>query len=381
MINWKFITMVFSAALCQGLHLSLSPVLEMIQKEFPEISLVQIQMLITVPTLLAMVSALAAGSGKLSQNKKKMLLAGCLISGAGGLFPFWISSFIILFFSRIILGAGLGLVMVYLPAVISEHYRGKERAFLMGVQGAGAGTGMMLATLLGGFFGNSHYQNALLVHTIGIGAAWLVWRLLPETGKSITSSSSGMCKNRRVFLICLFGWLEMVFVITFSTNLAMHLDGEWKNNAFAAGTLIAIFSGIQIFMGLFLRFAEKILGRYTLPAAMACFGAGALLLIAFPSQYKVLILGAILCGVSQGIFIPQAVYEITSVVPTNLAASASACFTAAICMGQLVSPYFVNQMTRLILKSTSTGAVFVTGAIMMTAGAAILAVIKKKQLL
>ena len=209
MTNWKFKTMVFSAALCQGLHLSLSPVLEKIQKEFPEISLIQIQMLITVPTLLAMVSALTAGSGKLPKNKKKMLLTGCLISGAGGLFPFWIPYFSILFFSRIILGAGLGLVMVYLPAVISEHYRGKERAFLMGVQGAGAGTGMMLATLLGGFFGNSHYQNALLVHVIGIGAAWLVWRLLPETGKSITSSSSGMCRNRSVFLICLFGWMEM----------------------------------------------------------------------------------------------------------------------------------------------------------------------------
>ena len=71
----------------------------------------------------------------------------------------------------------------------------------------------------------------------------------------------------------------------------------------------------------------KITKKYTLPVAMLSFSIGGLLLILFPSNLIMLMAGAVFCGFSQGIFIPQAMVDVAGAVKPVATAMASACFT------------------------------------------------------
>ena len=57
-------------------------------------------------------------------------------------------------------------------------------------------------------------------------------------------------------MICLLGMLEFLFLISFTTNIAMHMSGGLAGNSSASGSITGIFSGTQIIVGL-------VLGRIT----------------------------------------------------------------------------------------------------------------------
>ena len=67
-------------------------------------------------------------------------------------------------------------------------------------------------------------------------------------------------------------------------------------------------------MGLLLGYITRITRKHTLPIAMLSFAFGAILLILFSSNMVMLMIGAVFCGFSQGMFIPQAMCEITNAV-------------------------------------------------------------------
>ena len=140
--------------------------------------------------------------------------------------------------------------------------------------------------------------------------------------------------------------LEFLFLITFTTNIAMHLSGNLAGNTAVSGNLTGVFSGSQIVIGLILGMVTKITKKYTLPVAMLSFSIGGLLLILFPSNLIMLMAGAVFCGFSQGIFIPQAMVDVAGAVKPVATAMASACFTCAMCFGQVISPTVLNTISK-----------------------------------
>jgi MFS family permease len=91
---------------------------------------------------------------------------------------------------------------------------------------------------------------------------------------------------------------------------------------------------------------------------MLSFAFGAILLILFSSNMVMLMIGAVFCGFSQGMFIPQAMCEITNAVDPVSTAMAAACFTCAMCIGQLISPTVLNTLSQLIFKDVTTSHVY-----------------------
>jgi MFS family permease len=190
---------------------------------------------------------------------------------------------------------------------------------------------------------------------------------LPETGKVKLEGKEKITLTRHVFETSGFGFLEFLFLITFTTNIAMHLSGALAGSSSAAGTLTGIFSGTQILIGLVLGVGAGIFRKFTLPAAMFSFSIGALLLILFPGNFIMLSVGAIFCGLSQGVFIPTAMVEVSNAVKPAAVAMASATFTCAMCLGQLVSPLLLNNISKLIFSEVTTSNVYIIAMIGMAA--------------
>lgn len=361
----KIIISIVCISFLQGLQYTVSPVLNQIQEHYPKVDVSLVQMLITAPSLLAMIIAVVSGWLVIKISKKKLLLFASLVAGISGIIPFLADSFGLWLFSRVFFGVALGLATALNTAVVADFFEGEERVAAMGIQAASVGAGMFVETTLSGFLGNYGFIYVNFVHSIGFISMILLALLLPDTGK-VKAGNNKILLNKKVFYISFLGALEFLFLISFTTNISMHLSGSLAGSASVSGILTGIFSGSQILMGLLLGYITRITRKHTLPIAMLSFAFGAILLILFSSNMVMLMIGAVFCGFSQGMFIPQAMCEITNAVDPISTAMAAACFTCAMCIGQLISPTVLNTLSQLIFKDVTTSHVYLLSAIFMT---------------
>ena len=369
-----YITIVCISFL-QGLQFGPSPVLAQIGEHYPDVSTTLVQMLITAPALVGMVFALVSGVLVTKISKKKLLLIAAAVAFAAGMIPLFADSFPLLLAMRMVYGFSLGVATALNTAVVAEWFTGHARVIAMGVQSASVGAGIAVTTAGAGVLGASVFTHSYFINFIGAVCFVLILVCLPETGAAEVSGDNKVTVNARVFQIALLGFLENLFLISYTTNIAMHLQGALAGSSSAAGTLTGIFSVAQIIIGLLLGIVTGLTKKLTLSCAMLSFSIGALILVLFPTNFALLCIGSLLCGFSQGAFIPTAMVEVANAVPPVAAAMASGVFTCATCIGQLISPFFLNAVSRALFGSVNPGNVFRIDFVGMLISAGIAAVI------
>lgn len=373
----RIILSIVGISFIQGLQFSTSPVLNQIQSYYPTVNVSLVQMLITAPAFVAIVFALLSGVLVLKFSKRAMLIFAALLSGIVGLLPFAADSFALLFACRAIYGISLGLATALNTAVVAEWFEGKERVQVMGIQAASVGTGMVIVTTIGGILGSHGFRTSYLINLLGFICFALIALNLPASEKrEEKGQESGKIRlNAKVFGISTVAFFEWLFLITFTTNISMHLGGSLAGSSGVSGALTGIFSAAQIVIGLLLGLVTKLTGRYTMPAAMLCFSAGAVLLVLFPASFPLLAIGSILCGFSQGIFIPTGMVGVSNAVAPIAAALAAGIFTCFQDVAQTVSPFILNAASRTIFGAVTPMHVYQIAAIGMAAAAVITAVV------
>ena len=364
-IKARVVATVFAIALINGLQHSLSPVLSSVHTYYPGVDVSLIQMLVTVPTLMAVVVALLTGWLALYISKKKIFLFAALVAGVTGLVPLLSDSFWTLFLFRALYGVALGIVVSLVTALVADFFDGEERVQVMGVQGASVGAGMVLVTTLAGIVGRTDFHNTYYLSILGFVAFFAILLLLPEV--PVKRAEGGEKKrirlNAEVWRMAAFLFAEGFFIIVYTTNLSMHLAGALKGDTAVAGMITGVFSAAQILMGVLLGRISRITGRYTLPVAMFALAAGYLLLVFFPGNLPILLVGAVFCGYSPRVYCAKAMAEVTTVVDQDSTPMASSLMTCALCLSQFVSPVVIGGVSRLFFGEVTTTGAYLLGSI------------------
>lgn len=364
-IKARVVATVFAIALINGLQHSLSPVLSSVHAYYPGVDVSLIQMLVTVPTLMAVVVALLTGWLALYISKKKIFLFAALVAGVTGLVPLLSDSFWTLFLFRALYGVALGIVVSLVTALVADFFDGEERVQVMGVQGASVGAGMVLVTTLAGIVGRTDFHNTYYLSILGFVAFFAILLLLPEV--PVKRAEGGEKKrirlNTEVWRMAAFLFAEGFFIIVYTTNLSMHLAGALKGDTAVAGMITGVFSAAQILMGVLLGRISRITGRYTLPVAMFALAAGYLLLVFFPGNLPILLVSAVFCGYSQSVYCAKAMAEVTTVVDQDSTPMASSLMTCALCLSQFVSPVVIGGVSRLFFGEVTTTGAYLLGSI------------------
>jgi MFS family permease len=280
--------------------------------------------------------------------------------------PLFVDSFAVLFISRAVYGIAMGMATTLNTAVVAEFFEGDERVSVMGIQGASVGAGMVLVTTLAGWVGKNNFRNAYYLNIIGLLAFILLFVFLPETGVVKSETKEDVRMNKEVFILSFFCMMEFFFLITFNTNIAMHLSGSLAGDTSASGLLTGVFSGVQIVAGLILGYITKITKKMTMSCAMLSLAVGTLLISIAPSNLPVLIVGAFFCGLSQGVFIPTGMVAVSNAVAPAAAAMASAWFTCGNCVGQTLSPIVLNKVSDVLFGEITTNHIFQISAVGIT---------------
>lgn len=364
--KYRIIIAIVCISFLQGLQFCVSPVLGQIADYYDTVSINYVQMLVTIPSFISMVIALASGKLVLVISKKKLLLISSLIAFASGFAPLFVNSFAVLFISRAIYGIAMGVATTLNTAVVAEFFEGDERVSVMGIQGASVGAGMVLVTTVAGWIGKNDFRNAYYLNIIGILAFVLLFVFLPETGVVKSEGKEDVHMNKDVFILSFFCMMEFFFLITFNTNIAMHLSGNLAGDTSASGLLTGVFSGVQIVAGLVLGYITKITKKMTMSCAMLSLAVGTLLIAIAPSNMILLIIGAFFCGISQGVFIPTGMVAVSNAVAPAAAAMAAAWFTCGNCIGQTLSPIVLNKLSEALFGQVTTGHIFLISAIGIT---------------
>lgn len=352
--NKRIIAAIAAIALINGLQHCVSPVLSEIHHHFSSVDISFVQMLITAPCLIAMIVALITGWLAMRVDQRTLFLTAAAVSGVTGVLPYLADNFWILFFSRMAYGLSLGIAVSLVTALVADYFEGEQRVRVMGMQGASVGATMMIVTTVCGVIGKGDFRRAYFINLLAFVAFAIIAVCLPKKEKKKRRGMQRIQLNHRVFVMAAFMFVESFFVITFTTNISMHLSGSLKGDTAVAGLLTGIFSVSQVIFGFLLNHIVKVSRKYTLPGAMFGLALGYLVIAVFPGNTVMLVLGAVLCGYSQGVYFPKAMVEVTTVVPLASAPMASSVMTVAICGSQLISPVIINIAAKLVFGETTT---------------------------
>ncbi len=353
---------------------AIAPALGVIQEHFAGCSGVLVQLIVSMPALLIIITNLFfAPLCKLFKTRTLALtgLVMYIIFGAGAFFAQDIRVVLAL---RALLGVSVGMIMPLSTGLLSYYFPPEEQAGLMGLSAFMNQMGGVVATLLSGLLSNISWNCSFLVYLLGVIAVVLVAAFLPnerlvtgdETMKKSPDyyeSETGITKARKKpgrpaaslmrFAPSVVGmYLQMLLFFIFPTNFAITARA---NAALSGNDITLIMVGLDVvaaLIGLVFGWMMGHISRYMKYIAPLTFilGYGCYYLgVSTP----LLLAGSAFVGLANGIGMPY-LNTIASIKGgKNAATTVMPLISAALYLGQFTSPLIVSPLASIVGGATA----------------------------
>lgn len=315
---------------------------------------------ITLPYLVSIPFALAAGALSARFSKKAMVLAATAIIFFTGVIPYFLHSFAAVLAVRSLMGVGLGLLFTLAPSLAPDYYPpGTLRNLTVGLQSAWAGSGGVVFNILSGHLAASGQVRSIFL-VYGICAVFFVLLavLLPyqppqRSAKASQFDPAGL----KAFLMTL---LFISAGMTLSLNAALYLAGAGIGSSVQAGYATSVYSAAAFILGCAYAPVARLLKKQMVFVACLVSAAGMLLCVAVP-HLAALYAGAALVGAGLSMFMPSCVSTIFATVRPTAVPMSVAIMMVGSSVGQTFSAYFINPVAGWF--SSQVQARFVVSAI------------------
>lgn len=335
---------------------AIAPALGIIKQHFSTSSPLAAQMIVSIPALFIIATNLFFVPISKRFNTRTIALAGLLLYVIAGAGCFFVDNIYLLLCMRSVLGISVGLIMPLSTGLLSFYFPPEEQARLMGLSAAMNQLGGVVATLLAGILATVEWRFAFLVYLLGLIAAVMVLIYLPaehlfsreERGKAFDFASlirfhpsvTGMLLLMTVFFV-------------FPTNFA--ITAQAASLSLTAITLIMVgLDLVAFFVGLLFGDVMKWFRRGVKYFAPTLFLMGYMCYCAGGSAW--LITGSCLIGFANGVGVPY-LNTIASIKGgKNSATTVMPLLSAALYLGQFISPIIVNPLGRMLFGETDISA-------------------------
>ena len=323
------------------------PALADIAKAFPERSAQTIQMVITLPSLLIMVSTLICGVLSRTIGKKKLVIFGMLLFAVGGIMPAFYGGIIFILIMRAVFGAGVGFILPISQALIADYFEGRDRDVYIGYSSSNAAIFGIVFTLLGGFLCNIYWRYTFYAHLLVVPVLLLVLAKMPEPEKKQeTERSKPAGMTRRAWFYIAIYFIYNVVMFCFISDLSFLISADKVGDAGTSGVVMTFSSIGGIAAGIILGWVTKTFRKYALVFALAFLAFGSVMLL-FVQKAPMFMIAYGIWGLGFGTFNPLIILEIIGSVAKSAAALALAILTSAMGIGQFISPMsysFINNL-------------------------------------
>lgn len=319
--------------------LAVSPMLGNLDKIFPHVGDLEIQLLTVLPNLLIIPFVLFSGKLSESKDKVRIVVIGLAIYLVAGILYFFAESMPMLIATSCLLGCGCGLVIPLAAGLIADTFSGKYRMQQLGIKSGISNMALVAATFAVGWLNHGNWHTPFLVYLIPIiplalilfvrnvnptasvkmnsipaGADLTQTESMPEVGTP--KPGEKICKGFIVGRI--MGLLGLYAFVTYTVSVISYylpfLIQEDHLSSDTTGTVTALFYLAVFLPGFILPYVIKLLGQRTSLLAAVSIAAG-LLLMSMASEHIMLYVAAVLMGFGYGVFQPviydKATYTVT----------------------------------------------------------------------
>lgn len=342
---------------------AIAPALCVIKAHFTDAPELLVQFIVSVPALFIIITNLFFLNISRHYGTRTIALFGLVLYVVAGAGCFFAGDIYVLLTLRALLGVSVGLIMPLSTGLLAYYYPPEWQAHLMGLSAAMNQMGGVVATLLAGLLSSIGWRWAFLVYLLGLVAVIMVAVLLPDDHLGSANKRGVPFQPRQLlkFHPSVNGMLllMMIFFI-YPTNFAITAEkqaglGLQATTLLMVGLeLFAFFVGI-VFGQLMNMFRESI--KYFAPVF---FLVGYILFASAHSTLPLLV-GAVSTGIANGVGVPY-LNTIASIKGgQNSATTVMPLLSAALYLGQFMSPLIVTPLSRLVFGANDVAGCYKIG--------------------
>jgi MFS family permease len=349
-----------------------SSVLVLISEEYPELSRTTIQMILSVPSLLAIPAMLASGFLAAFVHKRTVGLVAMGIMFAGAMAPwaFRSTGIWIVFASSVTIGIAQGLLHPLASSVVCETWGEGKRKKVLGFKQAANYLGAALCTVLVGVLATTGWRNSYLVYLLLIPAFAISFFKMPE-GKLdrslvIDRSISGSIReifNRGTIYLLLLVIFAAIFQFSFFSNIAMTVAEKNFGTSIETSQITAVIYIVSFVLGISFGKVSGALKDSTLAVGFGLEAVG-LLTAALAPSFAVTLLGGALFGAG------SCMQEVSTVFYLSRESGAKEHITMVISLGLVginlgiaLSPLAISLLKSHVFHSAAAASGMMVGAI------------------
>ena len=341
---------------------AIAPALGIIKAHFSEAPAMLVQFIVSMPALLIIITNFFFLSLSRFLCTRAIATTGLLLYVVAGAGCFFVDDIYLLLAMRALLGVSVGLIMPLSTGLLAYYFPPEQQAQLMGLSAAMNQMGGVVATLLAGLLATIEWNYAFLVYLLGLIALVMVWLWLPDEQLGSANKRGVPFHPRQLlkFHPSVIGMLllMMIFFI-FPTNFAIVAS---QQQGLSTGLITVIMVGLDVvafFIGLAFgslmnRFRQSV--KYFAPLFFLLGYASYLV----PSV-SMAVLGSVFIGMANGVGVPY-LNTIASIKGgKNSATTVMPLLSAALYLGQFISPLIVIPMSKALFGADDIVAPYKVG--------------------
>lgn len=336
------------------------------------------KLVLTTPALAIALCAPLAGAIIDRFDRLTLLRGSLVLYGLAGAAGYVLHDLHAILASRFALGVAIAGTMTTTTALVGDYYRGDARARFAAVQSFAMSLGAVASVGLGGLLADLDWRMPFLLYLSGWAALIPAILFLDEPPRGSSRAPEAGDAHRvalgrvaAAYAITLFA--VVMFYMT-PVQLPFLVRAIGVESSAAAGAAIAV-SSLAAAAGAAayprLRRFNGVLAVYAWAIGAMAVGYG---LIGIAGSYGAVIVGVVASGFGVGVFFPNSSLWVLALAPPRLRGRLVGGLTAAIFLGQFLSPLLLEP----VVAFTSLGTAFGIAAVAMAVVATGLALVRRR---
>jgi len=329
---------------------AVGPDLGRIAAAFPRASALQVELVMTVPLITAVLFSVI--SGKLANliDRKVILIAGLILYGVTGILPAFSTSMNELLILRLLTGVGVGLISPVPNAIITERFSGERQRRMLGMTSSVANVANVLASLVSGALLTYGWQYPFYTFSILFVIAALsvfgIPRAIPggTTAAAKTETLGGLPPE--VYGLFLFMTANFAIQAIITTSLSLFMTSAQIGEPWAIGVAL-IFPGLACFLlSPFYPEIVRWLKAALIPASFIFYVIG-YLMASGARSVLVISIAAFVIGIGNAMLTPHLLALTAGRIRPAQRSIAYGVVTAGIAAGIVLSPFLQSLLATL----------------------------------
>lgn len=351
--------------------LAISPILSNLDTIFPRASILEVELLESLPSLMIIPAMLLAGRWSIRGHKIALLVVGSaifLVSGIGCILSRTLTELII---TSSLVGVGAGVIIPLSTGIIVDYFSDKQRTKMLGISSAVNNLTLVIATFAVGYLADIEWHYAFIVYLLPAVTLVLIPSISHTPPQQPQSANTDECKeglNRGV----IFGLMLFYFAITYCSLVVTYntsyltTDNHLASNS--SGNIIALFFLAIMLPGFALNKIISVLGKWVNMWSLIVMGLGLVAMsLPHPSEFTLLV-GALLTGLGYGVMQPIIYAKTAANAPPHLATMALSIVMAVNYLTIVIAPLIIDGIDKLFDTTSNSFPFMINGVITLVIG-------------